>query len=272
MNKIIFFGGTFDPVHNGHIQMVNHALTIADQVAICPANKSPHKVGKKSSEGEHRLEMLKLAFQEYDRKKIIIWDREIVEGGVNYTIDTLDKFQKQFLCSKIHLMIGMDNLLCFHRWHRHNEILEKYMPIVFDRGNMNPNDARYYIVNRCFFLKGEVDEISSTDIRKKIAQGKPVDDLVPKVVLDYIKKNRLYVKKEKIHKGWYKINGYHVVKSDCYGNDKIWDWVILANEEHARKVYQGTAEDVIGIHNRLQDAVRQIVYEPERLNAQLLDV
>jgi nicotinate-nucleotide adenylyltransferase len=162
------YGGTFDPVHVGHIITAQRVLEKRklDKIIFIPAYISPLKTDKKYAPPEHRLNMLKLGLEETDN--FITSDIELKRKNISYTIDTLKELKKTY--DEIELIIGYDNLLVFHKWHKPDEILELCKLVVLHRKV----------------------EISSTEIRERIENNLPIDFLVPLKVKEYIYNNGLY--------------------------------------------------------------------------------
>ncbi len=192
VQKIGLFGGTFDPVHIGHLivaEWVQDALNL-QTVYFIP--NLIHPFGKRSDimPAEHRLNMLNIAVKPFERFQIS--DYEIRKGGVSYAIETIEHFRKEFPHVQLFYFIGADNLPEFHKWHRYQDILRKVRLVVYDRkeGHLPDNLP----ANRILFLQTPLIEISSTLIRERLKQGRAVRSLLPNGVLTYIKENRLYLK------------------------------------------------------------------------------
>jgi len=190
MTKVGIFGGTFDPIHNGHLitaQSVRE-LRDLDQIIFIPSFVSPHKADISSAKAEHRLEMIKLSieginFFDYD-------DYEITKGGISYTVDTLRELKKKY--DELEFIIGYDNIFEFHTWKNPNEILKLAKIIVLRRKTSHPFTSEDKFVKSAIFVQTRGIEISATDIRQRIKSGKPIHCLVPEKVKEYIYKYNLY--------------------------------------------------------------------------------
>ncbi|MCL2053592.1 MAG: nicotinate (nicotinamide) nucleotide adenylyltransferase [Oscillospiraceae bacterium] len=169
MNTAIF-GGSFNPVHNGHIDIARMALSSApiDRVIVMPAFIAPFKKADTMVDGERRLDMCRLAFE--DIPNISVSDYEINAGGVSYTVNTLRHFKRLYPESRLFLIVGEDIPPTIDRWHKSDEIRNLCEMIVFPRK-----------------LK-----ISSTMIRKKIINHEDISALLPPNVAEYIIKNKIY--------------------------------------------------------------------------------
>lgn len=202
MRKIGILGGTFDPVHNGHINMAKGALAECglEKVLMMPSCVSYLKAGTGVSDAAIRLEMLKIAL--FDEKDLVADDLEIRRGGNSYTCDTIRELSKEYgkeclLC----YIIGDDTLLSMHRW-KEPEVIFKGARILTIMRNFKKDSPE--ILEHLQFLKDTFDadvelldvpvmDISSTMIRKRVGEGLSIEGLVPDRVVDYISENKLYL-------------------------------------------------------------------------------
>lgn len=188
--KIGVFGGTFDPVHFGHLITTQWLREIRnlDKIIFIPAYISPHKTEIITSSATDRLNMLKLAIKDipyFDLSEI-----EISNNVISYTINTLETLKKEF--SAIELIIGYDNILKFDTWKDPDRIFRIAKVVVLKRKNpINIMCTNKYIKMAEYVETPEI-EISSTIIRERVKNKLPIDFLVPKAVKDYILKNNLY--------------------------------------------------------------------------------
>jgi nicotinate-nucleotide adenylyltransferase len=192
MKKAGIFGGTFDPVHLGHLITARSVLEQRqlDKIIFMPCYVSPHKTDKTSSSPLHRLNMVKLAIENYEG--FALSDYEIKKEGVSYTIDTIIELKKSF--DEIELIIGYDSLVNFETWKEPDKLVELAKLIVMKRNNSDARTkektSRFF--NRAIFVDTPVIDISSTLIRERIKNNLPADFLVPEKVLKYINENNLY--------------------------------------------------------------------------------
>ena len=202
MRKIGILGGTFDPVHNGHINMARGALEECglDKVLMMPSCVSYLKAGTGVSDAGVRLEMLKLALMGEER--LVADDLEIRRGGNSYTCDTIRELSKEYgkeclLC----YIIGDDTLLSMHRW-KEPEVIFKGARILTIMRNYEKDSPE--ILEHLEFLKNTFDadvhlldvpvmDISSTMIRSRVREGRGIEGLVPDAVAGYIRDNKLYL-------------------------------------------------------------------------------
>ncbi|HEX9251325.1 MAG TPA: nicotinate-nucleotide adenylyltransferase [Ignavibacteriaceae bacterium] len=190
MSKVGIFGGTFDPIHNGHLITAQSVKEIRnlEKIIFIPAYISPHKQHAKASSAQHRLNMLKLAVD--DIPFFECSDFEINQHTISYTIDTLREFKKSY--DEIDLIIGYDNIFQFHTWKEPDEIFRMANVVVLKRKSSHPLDFVDKYVEAAHFVETRGIEISATDIRNRVHADLPIYYLVPEKVLEYISKNKLY--------------------------------------------------------------------------------
>ena len=190
--KIGILGGTFDPVHLGHLQLAQNARAqfLLDKVVFVPAYQSPHKreLPPRTSATD-RYEMVRLAIE--GTPFFELSDFEIAKKGISYSYDTLDEFEKEYPQSTFFLILGKDTFEGIDAWHRAAELKKKVRFLVAKRGAGEigaPEGAR---VER---IQMPLCPISASGIREAIEQGKNVDDHVPPKVLQFIRAHALYRK------------------------------------------------------------------------------
>jgi nicotinate-nucleotide adenylyltransferase len=182
------FGGTFDPIHFGHLITAQSVLQQRnlDKIIFMPCYISPHKTNKSSSAPIHRLNMVKLAVEGHD--KFNLSDYEIEKKDISYTIETIRHLKKQYV--ELELIIGYDNLLNFESWKEPDEIIKLAKLVVMKRSTHQVSVNRFFA--NAIFVDTPVIDISSTEIRLKRNNNIPIDFLVPDKVLKYIMENDLY--------------------------------------------------------------------------------
>jgi len=207
---IALYGGTFDPVHWGHLKpiaAVAKELGIA-QVKLVPAHIPPHKSGTVATPTQRKA-MLQAA-SSFD-PIFSIDDRELKKHSASYTIETLIDIKKENPEHTIFFFIGLDSLLNLHKWHRWQELLEYSHLIVSTRPGYQLAQAaseittlldKHLVTNKkelfhhthgSIWLNEDAKvDVSSTEIRAKLAGGEITEDLMPKPVIDYIIKHKLY--------------------------------------------------------------------------------
>ena len=190
--RIGIYGGTFDPVHLGHLILARDAVEQLelDRLVFIPAAISPHKLAQQPhATGGLRLEMLAAALQAEAR--FAVDDCELGRAGPSFTIDTvLDLGKRQPAGAEFFYLVGEDNLRELHTWHRIDELGLLVKFVVFRRGT-TPSVGADSVVHGYPVLPRRVD-ISSTEIRKRVAAGRSIRYLVPDAVADVIEARRLY--------------------------------------------------------------------------------
>ena len=190
MKAIGVFGGSFDPIHLGHLittRLVYEQRNL-EKIIFIPNNVSPLKTELTPTPAVHRMKMLKLAIESFPYFESC--DYEINKNGISYTYDTLLELKKSF--SKIELIVGYDNLLVFDKWHLPKKILEVATLIVMKRSTDVEAKTQNEFFNSAIIVETPTIEISATDIRKRVKDGLSIEYLVPKSVKEYISKNGLY--------------------------------------------------------------------------------
>lgn len=191
--KLSLFGGTFDPVHNGHLYYARKILReiSPDRLIIMPANRSPFK-NHEPVKASHRLEMLRRAFK--DDKRIVISTYELDKPDPSYTVDTIRYLMSHYQpIDRFYLLAGMDQAVDMIHWKEIDSILEMGVIFaVFPRREYERKEIHPAILKQCLFLDGPFIDISSSDIRDKIRRREAVKDHLPEEVLTYITDMGLY--------------------------------------------------------------------------------
>ena len=198
--RVGIYGGTFAPVHNGHVAAAKAFMEQMklDYLFIIPTCLPPHKQIDFSDDPVFRLRMCELAFADVDG--VVISDTEIKRGGRSYTYDTLVELTRPN--TRLFLMCGTDMVLTFDTWYKFEEIFKLCYPVYVRRENDPILTARvvnkiteYYNKYGVMFRRivTEPIELSSTQIRKKVANGEDISSLVPARVAEFIRENGLYL-------------------------------------------------------------------------------
>ena len=201
MQKIAILGGTFNPIHNGHIHLAKQfAERInADKVLLIPTFKPPHKTVKDFASNNDRLQMCRLAAKETNFE---VSDIEFRRKGISYTSDTLKELKKEYPNSEFYFISGEDMFLTLKKWHEPNTIFKLAVVCAAPRSN----DGMQPLLNYAGELekigaKSLIEDIkylpiSSTMVRNAVKNGKDIEKLVPMKVADYIAKNNLYLERK----------------------------------------------------------------------------
>ena len=191
--KIGFLGGSFDPVHFGHLMAAQDAYEQygLDRLILVPAAQAPLKPTDVQSSAADRLAMLKAA-TEWDRR-FELSDVELTRGGVSYTIDSARHFRAQFPNDQLYWIIGGDQLPQLHKWKDIGE-LAKLVEFIFLERPGYPNrataDIPGLVLHRC---DGHLLAISSTELRERVRRHLSLDYFVPHKAIVYIKEKGLYL-------------------------------------------------------------------------------
>ncbi len=197
-------GGTFDPIHIGHLVTAEEARSQfrLDSVVFVPSSRPPHKTGSPQSGVEHRLRMAELAVAGNDA--LSVSDLEARRDGLSYTIDTLRELHRIHGAStELYFITGADAILEILTWKDPEELLAESRFIAATRPGYKlekltealpgKNSAGELAIANVFTMEIPALAISSTDIRSRAASGRPFRYLVPEAVWEYIRENRLYV-------------------------------------------------------------------------------
>jgi nicotinate-nucleotide adenylyltransferase len=191
MRHIALYGGSFDPVHLGHLLVARAAIEELelDRLFFIPAAQSPFKPESKPLPGPERLRLLRLALAGWSSCEVD--DVELRRGGVSYTIDTVAAYAERFPEARRHCLIGADHVPQLPRWREADRLAELVEFVVIPR----PGEAHAAFPPpfRGRTLKGFPLGVSSSQIRDRVRGGLPVDGLVPAAVAEAIHNYRLYL-------------------------------------------------------------------------------
>ncbi len=188
--RIGIFGGSFDPIHLGHLILVEQCRDQAklDQVFLIPAPRPPHKVNKAEATFDHRLEMLKLAIAGHPELQVDTCEMD--RPGLSYTVDTLRHLHQREPKNEWFLILGGDSVRDFETWRDPEGISKLATLLIVDRsgteGIAPPSYSRYQRI------ASPLIDISSTDIRERVKTGRSIRYLVPDAVAAFIDANKLY--------------------------------------------------------------------------------
>ncbi|MDR2351393.1 MAG: nicotinate (nicotinamide) nucleotide adenylyltransferase [Endomicrobium sp.] len=191
MSKIAIFGGSFDPVHKSHIQLVKFALESCDfkKVIFVIAYTPPHK-SKQYANIDDRIAMLSIATKGLPQIEISLY--ELLKKKIVYSYQALDYFQSLYPEDEIYMIIGSDSLLELPTWKNIDYLSSRYKFMVVKRPGVKiKKDTKY--LDRCIVAQNETKDISSTKIRQMIKEDSKKSKLfLDKKVYSYIVKRRLY--------------------------------------------------------------------------------
>jgi len=189
--RIGVFGGTFDPVHHGHLLMGQEAAVRLDldRVLFVPVNRQPLKRGPGLADVKHRVAMLHLATRGNPRFEVS--QEEIRRGGVSFTVSTLETLSET-LRGDLFFVMGQDSLDEFARWRDPERILKLARLVVVPRGDRDLPALSPAVRRRIIYVKPPRIGISSTEIRRRLKRGLPVRYWTPDAVVSYIVRHGLY--------------------------------------------------------------------------------
>lgn len=189
--RIGIFGGTFDPIHNTHLDIARAALDRMnlDKVVFVVAGEPPHKQSEIQASPQQRYDMVCAAVGPDPRMDVS--RVEIDRGGVSYSVDTLRHFRKVYPDAKLYLILGWDSLLDFPQWKDPQDILRYAELVVAPRGDGDTTLPENVDVPFTL-LDFEPSDISSTEVREDAGLGKDLSSLAPEPVIELIEEQGLY--------------------------------------------------------------------------------
>jgi nicotinate-nucleotide adenylyltransferase len=205
--RLGIFGGSFDPVHNGHLRLTRECQRQAalDEVWFTPVAIQPLKKEGPQASNNHRVEMLNRAIESElgepgrprPRLSWRVCTLEIDRGGLSYTVDTLQRIHDELPDAELFFMVGADALRDVPHWREPEEIFRLSTPLVVSRPGQPIPDLSALggfcsERNKPHLVEIEPIDVSSSEIRGRIAKGDPIDGLTPRAVADYIAEHGLY--------------------------------------------------------------------------------
>ncbi len=187
--RTIVFGGSFDPVHIGHLSLAREVLRcgLAGEVWFMVSPRNPLKMDVNLTDEQLRYEMVQLALENETGMRAS--DFEFHLPRPSYTLNTLNKLSEAFPDREFTLLVGADNWEKFDLWYKGDEIVGRYGLVVYPRDKEDvpqlPDGVRW--------LDAQLHDISSTRVRSMVANGEDISPFVPQKVVDFIKDNRLYI-------------------------------------------------------------------------------
>lgn len=196
--RIGIMGGTFNPIHNAHLMLAELAREEykIDKLLFMPSGNPPHKQEEKPVSAVHRGEMCRLAIA--DNPNFLYCDYEINKNELSYTANTLEHFKNNYPDDEIYFIIGGDSLFALETWHKPEKILSLCTLLVFERSGVC--DSTTAEIKRLIdkykadirLIHAPKFDISSSQIRERIADGKTVRYMIPAEIIDYINEHKLY--------------------------------------------------------------------------------
>ena len=194
MERFGIYGGTFNPIHNGHLHLIRAACAQLsfDRLLVVPANIPPHKAATDLASNRDRLEMARLATA--GMPGVWVSDIELRARGKSYTVLTLERLRALFPECRFTLLMGADMLESFDRWHRWRDILKLADIAAFARneGEEALLERKAALIGRARVVRVEPLPLSSALVREKVRRGEDISGLVPEPVAAYIYEKGLY--------------------------------------------------------------------------------
>jgi nicotinate-nucleotide adenylyltransferase len=189
--KLGLFGGSFDPVHLGHLLVAQAAVEELglDRLFFIPAAQSPFKLDNKMAPDANRLQLLRLALA--GKTNLEIDEQEIRRGGISYTIETLRDYRKRFPRAELFYLIGADNIPKLNEWREPDELARIAEFVAMPRPGGPAMEFSKPFCGK--ILKGFPFEVSSSQIRARVKAGLPVENFLPPFVAGAIHAARLYI-------------------------------------------------------------------------------
>ena len=213
MNKVALFGGTFDPIHQGHRACIQHLVEKMEfsKVVLIPTSQNPLKMESVPASKKDRLKMIDLALRG-ELKKVEVDQSEIMQRPPSYSCHTLERYQKHYQPEQLHMVMGLDTFSGFDQWKNFEAIIKMTNLLVVTRPphsqpaqaedfpellkphiqNYDEKQALLSSGRSLEFVTIQTKDISSRDIRQKLKNGEPWGHLVDKAVEDYILEHQIY--------------------------------------------------------------------------------
>jgi len=193
-SAIGLLGGSFDPVHRGHVSIARSFVQSAhiDRLWVLLTPDPPHKTDRTLTGFSDRFEMLKRAFQSFSDIEISPVENELPRP--TYTFQTIRHLKREYPHIRFYLCMGSDSLRSFYKWYRYERILEEVDLLVARRPGDELSTVAPGIINKTHIVDHEPVELSSTRIREALQRGEHPSDSIPREVMDYIQEKKLYEK------------------------------------------------------------------------------
>jgi nicotinate-nucleotide adenylyltransferase len=182
--KLALYGGTFDPIHHGHLILAREALETLglERVVFIPAAQSPHKLHREPAPPRVRLEMVRAAIA--GEPRFSCDEAEVERPGPSFTIDTVERYAATHPGAELHCFIGHDNVRELHTWRRIAELRARVRFVVFERAGCEVRHDFAHVTRQI--------DISATEVRARVARGESIRYLVPEPVRAIIERDKLY--------------------------------------------------------------------------------
>ena len=190
--KLGILGGSFNPIHWGHLvlaEQMKERLSL-DKVIFIPAYRPPHKEATELAPAEDRLKMVELATA--NNAAFEVSPIEIERGGPSYTVETLRALRAQYPGDELYYIVGADMALDLPSWFRPHELLQQARFVVAPRPGVDLGGLEPWVAERVDIVPVHTLDVSSSEIRRRLREGKSVRYLVPPAVEEYVRRKGLY--------------------------------------------------------------------------------
>ena len=261
MSRIGIFGGTFNPIHNGHVLLCEYCKRelLLDKVLLIPDNTPPHKISPDLAGGSDRLQMCRLAAKQFPWLEVS--DIELKREGKSYTYETLLSLKELYPSDELFLITGADMFLTLHEWKSPETIFRCASLIAVPRDSSDKEkltDYYHQVIEpmgaRATVLDEPVMEVSSTFIRSHIGDSEALSSLLPTQVYDYICQKGLYRKKEM---------DYQSIIRELMGDYRFTHSVNVAQEAVTLARLYGADEHKAYVAGILHDVTKEIPHEEQ---------
>ena len=185
IQKIAIVGGTFDPIHLGHLKIISEVAKKFAKVIVIPTGEPWLKAAKPIATGEQRVAMAQTAVNSLNlADQVQVSAIEVKRAGPSYAIDTVNELSKVYPEASFTLVLGSDAALNLHKWHRSDELQKLVEVLVVKRASVEPSQFPEIAI--------DAPDISSTAIRDKVAHSQEIAELVPPTIATFIKEHQLY--------------------------------------------------------------------------------
>lgn len=185
IQKIAIVGGTFDPIHLGHLKIISEIAKKFAKVIVIPTGEPWLKAAKPIATGEQRVAMAQTAVNSLNlADQVQVSAIEVKRPGPSYAIDTVNELTKVYPEASFTLVLGSDAALNLHKWHRSDELQKLVEVLVVKRASVEPSQFPEIAI--------DAPDISSTAIRDKVAHSQEIAELVPPTIATFIKEHHLY--------------------------------------------------------------------------------
>jgi nicotinate-nucleotide adenylyltransferase len=187
--KIAVLGGTFDPIHNGHLFLAEEVLFLGyERILFVPSHKPAHKTVRSTDDPALRLEMTRLACA--GREEFVVEDCELTRRGISYTVQTIDYLAKKYVITgKPGLVIGDDLVAGFGNW-KNAGLLKEAVKVIIAHRTVK---TKLPFEGDHVYVENSILPLSSSEIRRKIREGRAYRYLVPEAVYEFIRSRGLYL-------------------------------------------------------------------------------